>query len=192
MMTRMMTGGVVCFLCFFLTTACGVPQATTQKREMPANANSGPGATKTGGPLDNLENDIRQALAASEAAAVSREGDHLTVTFRGDVTFDKGSAIVKPGLYAEINRLARVLAQYPEAVIRVEGYTDSEGSEAYNMKLSIQRAKAVRDLLFKQGTGTRWIAVVGFGETRPIATNDTEAGRQKNRRVEIKVFPQTR
>jgi outer membrane protein OmpA-like peptidoglycan-associated protein len=170
-----------------------MPQTTSQEKEMPPVAKSEPmAATPTASSVDNLERDLRQAVAASEAATVSREGDHLAVTFQGDVTFDKGSAIVKPGLHAEINRLARVLAQYPEAVIRVEGHTDSKGSAENNMKLSLARAESVRNLLFKQGVGNRWIEIAGFGETRPIAENDTEAGRQRNRRVEIMIFPQTR
>jgi outer membrane protein OmpA-like peptidoglycan-associated protein len=72
-------------------------------------------------------------------------------------------------------------------VIRVEGHTDSRGSKQFNLALSKQRAESVRTLLFKQVVGHRWIAVAGFGETQPIATNDTEAGRQENRRVEIQV-----
>jgi outer membrane protein OmpA-like peptidoglycan-associated protein len=191
MYNAMKTGLV--FLCsLFLLAACTMPQTSTQEKVMPAAAKSKPEATATASKVDNLERDLRQALAASEAAAVSREGDHLAVTFQGDVTFDKGSAIVKPALHAEISRLARVLAQYPDAVIRVEGHTDSQGSPALNMKLSMDRAESVRDLLFKQGVGFRWIGVAGFGETRPIAANDTEAGRQRNRRVEIMIFPQTK
>ena len=192
-MHRMMKTGLVFFFGLFLLTACTMPQTSSQEKEMAPVVKSEPeAATPTASRVDNLERDLRQAVAASEAAAVSREGDHLAVTFQGDVTFDKGSAIVKPALHAEINRLARVLAQYPEAVIRVEGYTDSKGSAENNMKLSLERAASVRNLLFKQGVGNRWIAIAGFGETKPIAENDTEAGRQQNRRVEIMVFPQTR
>jgi outer membrane protein OmpA-like peptidoglycan-associated protein len=192
-MHRMMKTSLIFFFSFFLLTACTIPQTTNREKGMPAAAKSEPKATPTTvSRAANLERDLRQALAASTAAAVSREGDHLAVTFQGDVTFDKGSAIVKPILHAEISRLARVLAQYPEAVIRVEGHTDSKGSDALNMKLSMERAESVRNLLFKQGVGNRWIGVAGFGKNRPIAGNDTEAGRQQNRRVEIMVFPQTK
>jgi len=187
----MMKTALVFLFGLFLLTACTMPQTTSQEKKMPPVVKNEPkAATPTANRVDNLERDLRQAVAASEAAAVSREGDHLAVTFQGDVTFDKGSAIVKPALHAELNRLARVLAQYPEAVIRVEGYTDSKGSAENNMKLSLERAESVRNLLFKQGVGNRWIEIAGFGETRPIAENDTEAGRQRNRRVEIMVFTQ--
>jgi len=73
----------------------------------------------------------------------------------------------------------------------VEGYTDSKGSDTYNMDLSKRRANAVKNLLVQRGVAENRIEVVGFGETMPVATNDTEAGRQKNRRVKIKIAPQT-
>jgi outer membrane protein OmpA-like peptidoglycan-associated protein len=141
--------------------------------------------------MDNQEKDMRNALAASDAAAVSREGILLAVTFKGDVTFDTNSAEVRPGLYSEIDRVAGVLTQYPQTMIRVEGHTDSKGSSEYNMDLSLRRADAVKRLLTRRGVAESRIEEVGYGEIRPIATNETEAGRQKNRRVEIKIAPQT-
>jgi len=150
----------------------------------------GLGGAGIGKMMDNQEKEMRQALATSEAAAVRREGNLLAVTFKGDVTFDTNSAIVKPGLYAEIDRVAGVLTQYPQTLIRVEGHTDSVGTEAYNMDLSFRRANSVRDLLVQRGVNISRIQPVGFGETMPVATNATEAGRQLNRRVEIKIAPQ--
>ena len=151
----------------------------------------GAGGAAVGRMMDNQERDMRNAMASSEAAAVSREGNLLAVTFKGDVTFDTNSSVVRKGLYSEINRVASVLSQYPDTFVRVEGHTDSVGSEEYNMKLSNQRAAAVRNILVQQGISGHRIDVVGYGETMPVATNDTEAGRQKNRRVEIKIAPQT-
>jgi outer membrane protein OmpA-like peptidoglycan-associated protein len=151
----------------------------------------GLGGAGIGHMMDNQEKDMRDALATSEAADVSREGNLLAVTFRGDVTFDSDSAEVRPGLYSEINRVADVLTQYPETMIRVEGHTDSRGSDEYNMNLSTRRANAVKTLLSQRGIAESRIDVVGYGETLPVATNDTEAGRQKNRRVEIKIAPHT-
>jgi outer membrane protein OmpA-like peptidoglycan-associated protein len=142
--------------------------------------------------MDNQERDMRNALAASEAAAVAREGNLLAVTFKGDVTFDTNSAVLRPGLNSEINRVAGILNQYPNTFVRVEGHTDSRGSNEYNMDLSIRRSNAVKNLLLQRGVSENRIEVVGFGETMPVATNETEAGRQKNRRVEIKIAPQTK
>jgi outer membrane protein OmpA-like peptidoglycan-associated protein len=149
----------------------------------------GLGGAGIGRMMDNQERDMRNALASSEAAAVSREGNLLAVTFKGDVTFDTNSTVVRPGLISEINRVAGVLNQYPTTLVRVEGHTDSIGSDAYNMDLSIRRANAVKNLLVQRGIADSRIDVVGYGKTMPVATNDTEAGRQKNRRVEIKIAP---
>jgi len=140
--------------------------------------------------MDNQEKEMREALAASDAAAVRREGNLLAITFKGDITFDTNSTVVKPGLYNELNRVASVLTQYPETLIRVEGHTDSVGTDEYNMDLSYRRANSVRNLLVQRGVNINRIQTVGFGESMPVATNATEAGRQLNRRVEIKIAPQ--
>jgi outer membrane protein OmpA-like peptidoglycan-associated protein len=151
----------------------------------------GAGGYGIGKMMDNQEKAMRDTLATSEAAAVSREGNLLAVTFKGDVTFDTNSTEVRPGLYSEINRVAAVLNQYPDTFIRVEGHTDSKGTNEYNMNLSKRRSDAVKTLLILRGVADSRIEVVGFGETMPVATNETEAGRQKNRRVEIKIAPKT-
>jgi len=151
----------------------------------------GLGGAGVGKMMDNQERDMRQALATSEAAAVTREGNLLAVTFKGDVTFDTNSTVVRPGLQSEINRVAGVLSQYTQTLVRVEGHTDSVGTNEYNQDLSVRRAMAVKNLLVQRGIADSRIDSVGYGETMPVATNDTEAGRQRNRRVEIKIAPQT-
>lgn len=139
--------------------------------------------------MDNQERDMREALAASEAAAIRREGDLLAISLKGDVTFDYDSAIVRPGLYSEIDRISNVLIKYPQTVIRVEGHTDSTGSEIYNMNLSEERAESVKNLIVQRGVSSDRIETRAYGESTPIADNNTEAGRAMNRRVEIKVAP---
>ena len=151
----------------------------------------GLGGAGVGKMMDDQERDMRKELATSDAAAVSREGNLLAVTFKGDVTFDTNSTVLRPGLQSEINRVAGVLNQYPNTLVRVEGHTDSRGSDAYNMDLSIRRANAVKTLLVQRGIADSRIDAIGYGKTMPVATNDTEAGRQRNRRVEIKIAPQT-
>ncbi len=140
--------------------------------------------------MDRQEQELRQAFANVEAASIQREQNILAVTFKADVLFDYNSAVLKPGAYSEIDRVARVLVNYPQTRIRVEGHTDSTGSEQYNQVLSEQRARAVRDALIQRGVDPRRVEVIGFGESRPIATNNTEAGRQMNRRVSIVIIPQ--
>ena len=139
--------------------------------------------------MDNQEEQMRQALADSEDAAVRREGNLLAITLKGDVTFDTNSAIVRPGLYSEIDRISSVLRQYPQTVIRVEGHTDSTGTKEYNVDLSQRRAKAVENLFMQRGVETSRLVAIGYVESMPVATNETETGRQRNRRVEIKVAP---
>jgi outer membrane protein OmpA-like peptidoglycan-associated protein len=139
--------------------------------------------------MDDQERDMRDALAASDAAAVRREGDLLAISLKGDVTFDHDSATVRPGLYSEIDRIANVLIKYPQTVIRVEGHTDSTGSEGYNMDLSQRRADSVKNLIVQRGLSTARIETMPYGETMPVADNSTETGRAMNRRVEIKVAP---
>jgi len=151
----------------------------------------GAGGAAIGNMMDKQEAEMRQALADSEAAAIRREGNLLAISLKGDVTFDTNSAIIKPGLYSEIGRIANILVKYPQTVIQVEGHTDSTGSESYNMELSTRRAETVKSLLVQRGVDSARILTLAFGETAPIASNDTDYGRAQNRRVEIKVAPNT-
>jgi outer membrane protein OmpA-like peptidoglycan-associated protein len=132
--------------------------------------------------MDRQEAELQQALASSEAAAISREQDVLTATFKGDVFFDYDSAILKPGAYTEIDRTAGVLNRYPQTTILVAGHTDSKGSETYNQQLSERRAQAVRDALVNRGVDPRRLRVIGYGESQPISSDDA-----MNRRVELRI-----
>jgi outer membrane protein OmpA-like peptidoglycan-associated protein len=151
----------------------------------------GAGGAAAGHMMDKQEEEMRQALADSEAAAIRREGNLLAISLRGDVTFDTDSSVVKPGLYSEIDRIANILIKYPQTVIQVEGHTDSTGTESYNLELSARRAEAVKNLLVQRGVDLSRILTMAFGESAPIASNDTDYGRAQNRRVEIKVAPTT-
>ncbi|BBO87119.1 OmpA family protein [Desulfosarcina ovata] len=139
--------------------------------------------------MDNQEAEMRNALAASEAAAVQREGELLAITLKGDVSFDTGSDIVRPALYNELDRIAQIMIKYPQTTIVVEGHTDSVGSEAFNQQLSERRAGNVKNLLVQRGVQAYRINSIGYGESRPVANNATPEGRQMNRRVEIRINP---
>jgi outer membrane protein OmpA-like peptidoglycan-associated protein len=139
--------------------------------------------------MDRQEQDMRRALAGVEDASIRRDQNVLAVTFKSDLFFDVGSSTIKPGAYEEIDRVARVLNDYPQTRIRIEGHTDSTGSEAYNLELSRRRAEAVRDALIARGVHSARLETVGFGEASPVATNDTESGRQLNRRVNVVIVP---
>ena len=134
--------------------------------------------------MDRQEQELRAALAASEAASIQRTQNVLTATFQSEVMFDFDSATLKPGAYAEIGRVGNVLNRYPQTTIRVEGHTDSKGSEQYNQDLSQRRAQAVKDALTQRGVDSRRIQTIGFGESQPISSSDA-----MNRRVNIVIIP---
>jgi outer membrane protein OmpA-like peptidoglycan-associated protein len=139
--------------------------------------------------MDQQEAEMQQALAAVEAASIQREQDILAITLKSDFSFDFDSAVIKPGAEDEIARIAAVLIKYPQTNISIEGHTDSKGAEEYNMDLSKSRAEAVKASLIGRGLTSSRLQTIGFGESKPVATNDTEAGRQQNRRVRIVIVP---
>ena len=134
--------------------------------------------------MDLQEQDLRNAIAASESASIRREEDILRATFKGEAFFDYDSSQLKPGAYPELRRIAEILNKYPQTTIEVGGHTDVRGSEAYNQKLSEQRAEAVKNELVKNGVMPERINVVGYGESHPISSDHAV-----NRRVEIIIEP---
>jgi outer membrane protein OmpA-like peptidoglycan-associated protein len=103
----------------------------------------------------------------------------------GDVLFDTDSSQLKPGGTRLLAQLVAVLQEFPLRTVLIEGFTDSTGSDSYNLTLSGKRADAVRQVLMNQGIDTQRVAYQGYGEAHPVADNATAQGRQLNRRVEI-------
>lgn len=134
--------------------------------------------------MDQQEQELQTVAAQSEAMSVARTRDVLTASFKSDFLFDFDSAILKPGAYAELDRVARVLNQYPETVLRVEGHTDSSGPETYNQQLSERRALAVKNALVQRAVHAARIQTVGFGESMPVSSVAA-----LNRRVIITIIP---
>lgn len=124
---------------------------------------------------------LESQLTALEAKQTER-GMVLTL---GDVLFDTSRAELNPGAFSTIDRLATFMRENPERSLLVEGYTDSVGSDAYNLSLSQRRAEAVRAALLGRGIDGARITTSGMGKASPVASNDTASGRQRNRRVEI-------
>ncbi len=145
--------------------------------------------TGVGYMMDKQEQDMRNALAQSEAIAVQREGNVLALTFRSDFTFAVNSSTIRPGLNNELARVAQVLNAYPQTTLTVAGHTDSTGSEEYNQTLSQKRAESVKNALVQRGVAAYRINAVGYGESQPVGDNETEFGRQQNRRVEVRINP---
>jgi outer membrane protein OmpA-like peptidoglycan-associated protein len=140
--------------------------------------------------MDKQEAAMRQELAAVEGANIQRNMDTLTVTFKSDILFGVNSASLKAGAFDEISRVAKVLNQYPQTNIVIGGHTDSTGTAQHNQKLSEQRAANVKNALTGEGVNPARMRAVGYGESKPVADNGTEAGRQLNRRVTILISPQ--
>ena len=149
----------------------------------------GVAGTGVGYMMDKQEQDMRNALAQSEAIAIQREGNVLALTFRSDFTFAVNSAAIRPGLDSELSRVAQVLNAYPQTTLTVAGHTDSTGSEEYNQTLSQKRADSVKNALVQRGVAAYRINAVGYGESQPVGDNETEFGRQQNRRVEVRINP---
>jgi outer membrane protein OmpA-like peptidoglycan-associated protein len=115
----------------------------------------------------------------------ARQTDRGIVVTLGDVLFDTNQANLKPGGVRAVQKVADILKQNSQRTIFVEGFTDSRGSDSYNQNLSERRANAVRDALVGMGISSERITMRGLGKSFPVASNDNEAGRQLNRRVEI-------
>ena len=122
----------------------------------------------------------------------ARPTDRGMVLTLGDVLFTSGQADLKVGATTNLKKLAVFLTNYPDRNVTIEGYTDSVGSEDYNVGLSQRRADSVKAFLTGQGVGSARLATAGKGESNPVAGNESATGRQQNRRVEVVISnPQT-
>ena len=137
---------------------------------------------------DRQEADLRRATAGT-GVDVTRDGDVIKLNLPDGVTFDFGKAELKPQFYPALNNVASTLREYNQTIVEVSGHTDSIGSEAVNQRLSEQRAASVGNYLIGQGLQRERFEIVGMGKRYPVASNDTDAGRALNRRVEIRVLP---
>ncbi len=139
---------------------------------------------------DKQEAKLRQQMAGTGVEVV-RMGDNLTLSMPGNVTFAFDSAKLNPQFDPVLDKLAQTLTEYNQTVIQIAGHTDSIGSKAYNMNLSVQRADSVKAYLVGRGVPSARLVTIGAGPDYPIASNDTEQGRAQNRRVEITIVPVT-
>jgi len=138
--------------------------------------------------MDRQEAKLRAQLQGT-GVSVTRSGDTIILNMPGNVTFQTNSADINAAFYQVLNSVALVLKEFDKTVVDVAGHADSTGDEAKNMDLSQRRAGSVSSYLGAQGVNAQRLITVGYGETRPIASNDTPEGRQQNRRVEITLQP---
>lgn len=139
---------------------------------------------------DRQEAQLRAQLEDS-GVSVTRIGDNITLNMPGNITFATNSADLNAGFFAVLDSVALVVNEFQQTVIEVAGHTDSTGSDAYNQQLSERRANSVMSYLVSRQVLADRIIPVGMGESRPIADNSTEGGRQANRRVELTLVPLT-
>lgn len=145
----------------------------------------GAGGAVIGNYMDKQAEEIRQEV---DNAQVERVGEGIRVVFDTGLLFSVDSATLNANSQANIEKLANVLNRYPDTNLIIEGHTDSTGPEAFNQQLSERRAESVSSLLRTYGVTTGRLTAIGYGEMRPVATNETEAGRRLNRRVEVLIY----
>jgi len=131
-----------------------------------------------------LRDRLRQQL---NVILETRETARGLIVNLSDVLFDTAKSTLKPGAREKLARVSGILVTHPDLKLEIEGHTDSVGSDSYNQSLSERRAESVRSYLVSQNIAAQTVTTAGFGESRPVATNDTAAGRQRNRRVELVV-----
>lgn len=130
---------------------------------------------------EEIQNDIK-------GAKVERVGEGIKITFDSGILFESGKSNLQPVAKANIDKLSVILNKYKDTNILIEGHTDSDGTEEFNQKLSESRANSVANDAKGQGVVGSRITTVGYGETQPVASNDTAEGKKLNRRVEIAIF----
>lgn len=135
---------------------------------------------------DQQEMRLRQELEGT-GVRVERIGDDIRLIMPGNITFATDSARIDGAFYPVLDSLAKVLINFDQTMVDVEGYTDSTGSFEYNQELSEARARAVANYLSSVGVDHLRLNTRGYGERYPIAGNDSAAGRAVNRRVEVKI-----
>ena len=138
--------------------------------------------------MDTQEAKLRKQLRGS-GVSVERDGDNINLIMPGNITFPSGNANIDNSFLSVLDSVVLVLTEFDKTLIVVAGHTDSSGSDALNQNLSERRAQSVSSYLNTAGIIIERLEVIGFGETQPVASNQTDAGKELNRRVEITLLP---
>jgi outer membrane protein OmpA-like peptidoglycan-associated protein len=140
--------------------------------------------------MDHQESKLREQLQGT-GVSVTRAGDDLILNMPGNITFEVNQADIRPSFYDVLSSVVLVVKEFDKTIIEISGYTDSTGGESYNQQLSERRSGSVGAYFKAQGVTSGRVVTKGFGERYPIASNDTPAGRDQNRRVELRLVPIT-
>ena len=140
--------------------------------------------------MDKQIKELKESTAGSGVDVTETDnGQAILVNLPDGVTFDVDSSALKPEFRATLDAIANSLRQYPNSLVDVYGHTDSTGSDQYNQALSVRRSSTVANYLVMRGVSASRVRSQGYGESMPIASNETIEGRARNRRVEIKIVP---
>ena len=135
--------------------------------------------------MDRQAKEMEQDL---EGARIERVGEGIKITFESGLLFDVDKAVVKQTSKENLNELAKILDKYQDTDILIEGHTDSTGSDEHNLTLSRQRAQAVANYLAQINISPTRFTIMGYGESQPVAENETAEGRALNRRVDLGIM----
>ena len=138
--------------------------------------------------MDVQEAKLRQELEAA-GVSITRNGNTITLNMDQTINFDTGRHELRSAAYGMLNGVSTVLAEFDKTTIDVMGHTDSDGAADYNQELSERRAMSVASYLQARGVTPTRLLAAGYGESTPIASNASAAGKQANRRVEIRISP---
>ncbi|WP_169392414.1 MULTISPECIES: OmpA family protein [Psychrobacter] len=137
--------------------------------------------------MERQAKQLEQQMAGTGVTVRPNENGNIDLVMPGNITFAFDDATLNSAFTPTLNKLAATLSEYNQNTVTIAGHTDSKGTDAYNMKLSRDRAYAVANYLSARGVASNRIRVEAYGKTRPIASNATESGRAQNRRVELTI-----
>ena len=173
------TGGAV------VGGAIGNANGSTAKGAILGAVVGGAAGMIIGHQMDKQAAELKQNIPG---AVVERVGEGIQVTFASGLLFDFDSDVVRSEARTNLSNLAASLDKYPGSELLIAGHTDSVGTDAYNLALSQRRAEAAASFLASKGVDRSRLSSRGLGETEPVAPNETDAGRSKNRRVEVAIY----
>ncbi|MGH7509560.1 MAG: OmpA family protein [Gemmatimonadales bacterium] len=167
----------------------GKVAGSTAKGAIIGAAVGGAAGAIIGDQMDRQAAELKQNI---KGARVERVGEGIQVTFESGLLYDFDSDVVKPEARANLRELVVSLQKYPGSDLLILGHTDSVGAAEYNKDLSVRRADAAGEYIISQGVSRARVGTGGLGEEEPVASNDTDAGRRQNRRVEVAIYASER
>ena len=137
--------------------------------------------------MERQAKQLEQQMAGTGVTVTPNANGNIDLVMPGNITFSFDDASLNPSFRPTLDKLAATMNEYNQNTVTIAGHTDSVGNPSYNMNLSRDRANSVRNYLVSRGVASNRINVVAYGQTRPIADNNSDYGRQQNRRVELTV-----